>query len=203
MVRRMLRWAWVHPALPHARVLIETNSAIRKDCPDGCWHDGSMPENRSCPADVGQSEDRRNEDDRKSARGIAGRSSRHGRVNEPTLFKIGRACIAVFSDKSAVDAVDGSSTGTAVPWMWALLRLPRFRGASHADDNDNWFRHRQVGFPGSWRRCCRTGGDSPSVEARYVLSFLRSYRHAWSGLKLAARPTIGLASSRRWVIRCG
>jgi len=24
--------------------------------------------------------------------------------------------------------VDGSSTGTAVPWMWALLRLPRFRG---------------------------------------------------------------------------
>jgi DNA-binding transcriptional MerR regulator len=37
--------------------------------------------------------------DRKSARGIARRSSRHGRVNEPTLFKIGRACIAVFSDK--------------------------------------------------------------------------------------------------------
>src|SRR5258705_8539320 len=31
--------------------------------------------------------------------------------------------------------------------MWALLRLPRFRGASHADDNDNRFRHRQVGFP--------------------------------------------------------
>src|SRR5215207_9150056 len=31
---------------------------------------------------------------------------------------------------SAIDAVDGSSTGTSVPWMWALLRLPRFRGAS-------------------------------------------------------------------------
>ena len=31
---------------------------------------------------------------------------------------------------SVVDAVDGSSTGTSVPWMWALLRLPRFRGAS-------------------------------------------------------------------------
>jgi hypothetical protein len=44
--------------------------------------------------------------------------------------------------------VDGSSTGTSVPWMWALLRLPRFRGASHADDNDNRFRHRQVSFPG-------------------------------------------------------
>jgi hypothetical protein len=23
---------------------------------------------------------------------------------------------------SAIDAVDGSSTGTAVPWMWVLLR---------------------------------------------------------------------------------
>jgi hypothetical protein len=31
--------------------------------------------------------------------------------------------------ESAVDAVDGSSTGTSVPWMWGLLRLPRFRGA--------------------------------------------------------------------------
>jgi hypothetical protein len=25
---------------------------------------------------------------------------------------------------SQFDAVDGSSTGTSVPWMWALLRLP-------------------------------------------------------------------------------
>jgi hypothetical protein len=30
---------------------------------------------------------------------------------------------------SVHDVVDGSSTGTRVPWMWALLRLPRFRGA--------------------------------------------------------------------------
>jgi hypothetical protein len=52
---------------------------------------------------------------------------------------------------SQFDAVDGSSTGTSVPWMWALLRLPRFRGASHADDNDNRVRYRQVGFPGSRR----------------------------------------------------
>src|SRR6478736_6499148 len=49
---------------------------------------------------------------------------------------------------SAVDAVDGSSTGTRVPWMWALLRLPRFGGAIHADDHDNRVRHRQVGLPG-------------------------------------------------------
>jgi hypothetical protein len=31
--------------------------------------------------------------------------------------------------ESLVDAVDGSSTGTRVPRMWVLLRLPRFRGA--------------------------------------------------------------------------
>src|SRR6476660_7990386 len=51
--------------------------------------------------------------------------------------------------ESAVDAVDGSSTGTRVPWMWALLRLPRFGGATHADDQDNRFRHCQIGVPGS------------------------------------------------------
>jgi hypothetical protein len=27
---------------------------------------------------------------------------------------------------SPVDAVDGSSTGTRVPWMWVLLKPPRF-----------------------------------------------------------------------------
>src|SRR3989337_1486373 len=30
---------------------------------------------------------------------------------------------------SAIDAVDGSPTGTSVPWMWGLLVLPRFGGA--------------------------------------------------------------------------
>jgi hypothetical protein len=38
--------------------------------------------------------------------------------------------------KSGIDAVDGSSSGTRVPRMWELLRLPRFRGASHADSYD-------------------------------------------------------------------
>src|SRR6476659_4220115 len=51
--------------------------------------------------------------------------------------------------ESGIDAVDGSSTGTRVPRMWALLRLPRFRGASHADDHDNRSRHCQVSVPGS------------------------------------------------------
>src|SRR5271168_3170713 len=72
--------------------------------------------------------------------------------------------------RSESDAVDGSSTGTSVPWMWALLRLPRFRGASHADDNDNRFRHRQVGFPGSWG--CGQVIVRRQLKRRYVLTFL-------------------------------
>ncbi len=51
---------------------------------------------------------------------------------------------------SGYDAVDGSSTGSRVPRMWALFRLPRFR-AAHADYHDNRSRHRQVGLPGSRR----------------------------------------------------
>ncbi len=47
---------------------------------------------------------------------------------------------------SASDAVDGSSAGTEVPWMWVLLRPPPFRGAKHASGHDNWSRHRQVDF---------------------------------------------------------
>src|SRR5438132_598664 len=47
---------------------------------------------------------------------------------------------------SGIDAVDGSSTGTEVPWMWVLLRPPRFGGATHASGHDNWSRYRQVCF---------------------------------------------------------
>jgi len=47
----------------------------------------------------------------------------------------------MFNQRSQIASM-ASSTGTSVPWMWALLRLPRLRGASHADDNDNRFRHR-------------------------------------------------------------
>ena len=38
---------------------------------------------------------------------------------------------------SPFDAVDGSSTGTEVPWMWVLLRPPRFGGARYATGYDN------------------------------------------------------------------
>ena len=73
---------------------------------------------------------------------------------------------------SVVDAVDGSSTGTRVPRMWGLFRLPRYRGVSHADDYDNRFRHSQVGFPGSRR--ADAGGQvivRRQLKRRYVLTF--------------------------------
>ena len=90
--------AWIHPALPCVRVLTETSSSIRKDCSDGWWRDGSVPENRSCSADVGQGANRRNEDGGKAARGTNRRSNRYRRVDDHPLFKIGGACIAGFSD---------------------------------------------------------------------------------------------------------
>src|SRR5258708_21366663 len=49
--------------------------------------------------------------------------------------------------------------------MWALLRLPRFRGANHANDNDNRSRHRQVGLSGPRSGCPWSGGHPPPVEA--------------------------------------
>jgi hypothetical protein len=54
---------------------------------------------------------------------------------------------------SDFDAVDGSSTGTSVPWMWALLRLPEtdvvgLVGAISdlVDRSEVGFRGRQVAF---------------------------------------------------------
>src|SRR5258705_5344963 len=49
--------------------------------------------------------------------------------------------------------------------MWALLRLPRFRGANHANDNDNRSRHRQVVLPGLRSGCQWSGGHRPQFEA--------------------------------------
>src|SRR4029078_13232743 len=78
-----------------------------------------------------------------------GASRAAGMKSEPSAYL--RNEVSEWSGTSAVDAVDGSSAGTCVPWMWGLLRLPRFKGASHADDNDIRFRYPQVGFPGSRR----------------------------------------------------
>ena len=66
---------------------------------------------------------------------------------------------------SVVDAVDGSFTGTSVPWMWAPLRLPRFKGASHADDDDNRFRYREVGFQVHGVDAGGRSDCSPATEA--------------------------------------
>ena len=46
--------------------------------------------------------------------------------------------------ESGIAAVDGSSTGTRVPKMWALIGLPRFGGATHANGFDDWSRHRKI-----------------------------------------------------------
>jgi hypothetical protein len=38
---------------------------------------------------------------------------------------------------SAFDAVDGSSTGTGVPWMWVPIRPHDSEEPSHASDYDH------------------------------------------------------------------
>jgi hypothetical protein len=55
---------------------------------------------------------------------------------------------------SPLDAVDGSSTGTEVPWMWVLLRPPRFGGAKYASGHDN------RSPPGARRRSCASAGQT-------------------------------------------
>ena len=53
----------------------------------------------------------------------------------PRVFRVPPPSFPLMSRRTlqqsfAFDAVDGSSTGTRVPWMWVLLRLPRFGGAA-------------------------------------------------------------------------
>src|SRR5262245_1911725 len=55
--------------------------------------------------------------------------------------------------------------GTRVPRKWALLKLSRFGGASHANGYDNRSRHREVGFSGPRHRRGGQGCHPPSVEA--------------------------------------
>jgi transposase len=70
--------------------------------------------------------------------------------------------------------------------MWALLRLPRFRGATHADDHDNRFRHRQVGL--------QVHGVDPAGEViirrqlkrRSVLAFFQKLAPCLVGIEACA-----------------
>ena len=57
--------------------------------------------------------------------------------------------------------------------MWALLRLPRFRGATHADDHDNRSRHRQVGVPGSRSYAAGEVVIRRQLKRRSVLAFFQ------------------------------
>jgi transposase len=86
---------------------------------------------------------------------------------------------------SPFDAVDGSSTGTEVPSMWALLRLPRFGGANHADGHDNRPRHRKVGFSNHNVIVCR------KLKLRYVLPFFQKLPPCVVGIEACA-------SSHHW-----
>src|SRR5205823_11633662 len=77
-------------------------------------------------------------------------------VSSATAAVMCRHCLAARTNcaalrSAAIDAVDGSSTGTEVPWMWGLLRLPRFGGAIHANGYDDRSRHRQVSVSGARR----------------------------------------------------
>src|SRR5271170_3669336 len=51
------------------------------------------------------------------------------------------------------------------PWMWALLRLPRFGGATYANGHDDRSRYREVGFSGPRRRCGGECSYSPAAQA--------------------------------------
>src|SRR5580704_7274509 len=67
------------------------------------------------------------------------------------------------SDLVAIDAVDGSSTGTGVPWMWVSIRPHDSEEPSHASNYDHRSRHCEVCFPGSRRQyegqCCASPPD--------------------------------------------
>jgi transposase len=92
---------------------------------------------------------------------------------------------------SLVDAVDGSSSGTSVPWMWALLKPPRFKGANHSDVHGYRFRHRQIGFPSSWVGACGQVVIRRQFKRRYVLAFFQKLPPCLVGIEACA-------SSHHW-----
>ena len=67
--------------------------------------------------------------------------------------------------------------------MWALLELPQFGGAIHANDHDNWFRYRRLGFLGT------TGNPATALDKRDVETMARSL-----GLEFVAPVSMSLRS---------
>ena len=92
----------------------------------------------------------------------------------------------------------GSSTGTSVPWVWALLRLPRFIGARSTqtittiglDIAKSVFQVHGVDAGG--QAVIRRQLEGVAMCWRSS----KSRRHVWSGSKPAARRTTGRANCR-------
>src|SRR3990172_6747128 len=86
---------------------------------------------------------------------------------------------------SACDAVDGSFTGTCVPWMWGLLLLPPFLGANHASGHTHRSRYRQVGISGAvdaeGKLLIRR-----QLKRRYVLAFFEKLPPCLVGIEACA-----------------
>jgi hypothetical protein len=105
---------------------------------------------------------------------------------------------------SASDAVDGSSIGTRVPRKWALLRLPRFRGATHADDHDNRSR---LGLDIAKSVFQVHGVDAAGevvirrqLKRRSVLAFFQKLPPGLVGIEACASSHFGRANSRHSAI---
>jgi hypothetical protein len=62
-------------------------------------------------------------------------------------------------------SVDGSSTGTRVPWMWVLLMLPRFGGAKHASGHTHGCTDQQRNVPLANQEPS-THGTKPTISMR-------------------------------------
>ena len=87
---------------------------------------------------------------------------------------------------SAVDAVDGSSTGTRVPRMWVLLEAPRFEGVNHANDHDSRSRHRQICFSGPGVDAQGKVVVRRQLKRRHVLAFFQKLPVCLIGIEACA-----------------
>jgi len=94
--------------------------------------------------------------------------------------------------------------------VWALLRPHDSEEASHADDHDNRFRHRQVGFSKfmGFDAAAEDGHSARQLKRRYVLAFFQKLTaHVWVGIEACAsahhwsRPQLqALVHARRCVM---
>ena len=70
--------------------------------------------------------------------------------------------------------------------MWVLLRPPRFGGAKYANDHDNWFRHRQVGFQAQGIDAEGKVIIRRQLKRRYVLTFFQKLPPCLVGIEACA-----------------